>query len=292
MSSAVLRASVHGDEAALKKVWAEAFHDSVEFLDLFFEKYYRDGMSTLMECDGAPVSCIFTLSGTEYVEPGKEPLPCPYVYSLGTLEEYRGHGYGARVIQESVRRAFDEDNANWVTLLPAEPSLYVWYSHILGSKTAFWANEAILYADELPKINDNSTAYKVDAASYGRLRELLLKNKPHVHYSNDLLNWQEQSCRFFSGGMYLINLEGQVGCAVVETQEGLTDIKELLLPDGDIEVAAALLLKNHPSERVRLRTPLFWQKNCIGEKREYVVAISKNEGEMPSTDAWWGLVFD
>ena len=292
MNEAILRPSRPGDEAALKKVWAESFHDSMEFLDLFFRKHYRPGMSTLMECDGEPVSCIFTLSGTEYVEPGKEPLPCPYVYSLGTLEAYRGRGYGARVIQESVRRGFDEERAQWVALLPAEPSLYVWYSHILGSRTAFWTTEASLYADELPRVLPGHIAYKTDAASYGRLRELLLDKKPHVRYSRELLDWQEQSCRFFGGGMYLLNLDGQVGCAVVEAQDGFTDIKELLLPEGDIEAAAALIMSVYPAERLRLRTPVFWKKPGIGEDREYVVAIPKNEGEMPSPEAWWGLVFD
>lgn len=289
MAESFLRPSRPGDEGALKEIWKLSFHDDDSFLDPFFRDFYTDGMATLMECDGRPVSSIFTLWGAQLLFPGNEPLESPYVYSLGTLPEYRGRGYGALVIQESCRRAYD-DGGDFVCFLPASGSLYLWYGEILGTQTCCWVRRRTFASNEL---NGGGTLEKLSAESYNGLRERLLDGTPHARFNSVLMSWQEHLCNSFGGGLYAVRAGGSLGCACAEYDKGELVIKELLLPGGDPAAAVGAIAQAHPAGAYHLRTPAFWHDDGMGEASDFAVVVCPPGRGFPFTEnAYWGFAYD
>ncbi len=291
MNTPLLRPSKPEDDAGLRYVWKLSFHDEDSFLDLFWSALYTPGAATVMECGGEIASAIFTLTGTEYLSPDGSRLNCPYVYSLCTLPEYRGRGFGAQVIAESVRRA-REELQGLVCFQPASDSLRQWYASFLGTYDAFFAREASFSASELPDASYGQV-HQTDAASYGRLRETLLAGRPHTAFSENLLGWQKTCCTLSGGGLCLLDLRGNVGAAIVERDSGALSIKELLLPQGDFFAALALLARTWDAGALSVRSPLFWGGEERGTVRPMTLATPWPGREIAfAPDAWWGPVYD
>jgi GNAT superfamily N-acetyltransferase len=259
---------------------------------MFFRDFYIQGMATVVEFDSFPVSSVYTLEGARVSFPGEPELNCAYVYSLGTLPEYRNRGYGAKVVRECARRAFST-GSDFVCVLPASDSLYRWYEDTLRPHACFRIREHRFRLRELPAGPPLVQAEVIDSAEYGILREKLLASRPHVHFGNKLLMWQEAICKYFGGGLYRLRHEGVEGCATVVPEGDSLTICELLLPLGSVLQAAAALSSLHPAGSFIVRSPVFWGTDQGGNIREHVVAVSSPGRQLPvSKDAYWGLAFD
>ncbi|MGI5935449.1 MAG: GNAT family N-acetyltransferase [Oscillospiraceae bacterium] len=292
MSAPYLRPSRPSDEDALKRIWKLSFSDEDSFINMFFQDFYAPGMATLMECDSQPVSCIFTFKGARVSFPGEPEMNCAYVYSLGTLPEYRGRGFGAMVIQESARRAFSE-GSDAACFLPASIGLYRWYEKILGTRTRFWIRERRISRRELPEAPPPVHVEAVGASEYGALREKLLSGRPHARFDDKLLRFQEAICNYYGGGLYRLKYGGFEGCAAAIAEGDSLTICELLLPDGPLLQAVSALSELHPAEDFIVRSPAFWGEDQGGNIREHVVVVSPPGRQFPvRNDAYWGPAFD
>lgn len=282
-----LRPSRKGDEPHLKNIWKLSFHDDDSLIDGFFDSLYQPGMATLMVADGEPVSAIYTLSGTKVLLPGTEALDCPYVYSLGTLPNYRGKGYGAMVIAESARLAYLE-GYDFVCFQPASESLYRWYHSILATEAYFAIREKRLTGP----FSSRGELSQVSAARYNELREEYLLGHCHASFPTALIKWQEFLSISFSGGLYEFNALWGRGCAAAEkTAAGELVIKEMLINSDDVDLAASLLAGSLGAESCIVQTPSFIGN---GELKRTVVIIPTPDGRpLPQNDGmYWGLLFD
>lgn len=287
-----LRPSRPGDEDALIRIWKLSFGDEDSFINMFFRDFYAPGMATVMECDDQPVSCVFTLKGVQVSLPGMPELDCAYVYSMGTLPEYRDMGFGARVVQECARRAFS-DGCDFVCVLPASGSLYRWYEKTLGTRTRFWIRELKIARRELPEAPPSIRAEAVDPCQYGVLREKLLFGMPHARFDGRLLRFQEAICKYYGGGLYRLKCGDAEGCAAAVAGGNALNICELLLPDVPMLQAVSALAALHPADSFIVRSPAFWGGDQGGTIREHVAVVSPPGRPFPLIkDAYWGLAFD
>lgn len=288
MELSAARPSKKGDEAALKEIWKVSFGDDDGFIDLFMQAVYEPGIASVAERCGQVVSAIYLLWGTELIMPDGSALPAPYCYTLGTLREHRGYGLGAAVSEHIMQGAMEK--APMVTLVPAQESLYGWYSATFGLEPVSMAREGFLSGDELPQM-PVGRVHRVDAASYCRLRELVLSGRCHIRFSEKLLEWYNRYISVSGGALCLIDLDGNVGCAACEVNDGELFVKELLLAQGDESQALSLLANEFSITCVRFRAPVFFCGG--GSERNFAVARISPKLELPEPrNIWWGLAFD
>lgn len=284
-----VRLSTAGDEAALREIWKVAFGDNDDFIDRFMSEVYEYGMASVAERDGEVVSAIYLFRDTELIMPDGKAIPAPYCYTLGTLREHRGHGLGAAVSEHIMQKAMR--GAPMVALVPAESSLYDWYAETFGLYPMSEARKINRLSSELPPVPEDSRVHRVDDGSYGRLRELLLKGHCHVKFSPKLLKWYNNYIRADGGGLYLIDLAGDVGCAACEPRNGSLQVKELLLPNGDPLAALSLLAEEMRCDSVTALSPVFFPGE--GKIRDFAVARARDSIALPEKSSiWWGLAFD
>lgn len=289
MEISAARPSRPGDESALKEIWKVAFGDDDEFIDRFMAEVYTPGTASVAEMDGNVVSAIYLLTGTAMVMPDGKAVPAPYCYTLGTLREYRGHGLGASVSEHIMRAAMK--SAPMVALVPAETSLYSWYAETFALYPVSELREASFSVSDLAERPEKTRVHRVDHESYGRLRELMLGGKCHVRFSPMLLSWYDHYIRASGGGLYLLDIDGNAGCAACEVGDGHLSVKELLFPRGNFRGALSALAGELKCSSLTVRTPVFFPGE--GQTRDCAVARFAEGFSLPEkSSVWWGLAFD
>ncbi|MBE6701641.1 MAG: GNAT family N-acetyltransferase [Ruminococcaceae bacterium] len=119
----------HGSKKSLplmKALWKDTFHDSDEFIETFFEKFYRP-RKTLLLFDGKElVSMLFYMDvGMKYF---RRRIKCAYLYGVATRLDERRRGHFSRLhgklIEELTDRKYDA-----VLVLPASENLFGFYKN-------------------------------------------------------------------------------------------------------------------------------------------------------------------
>ncbi len=289
MDVSAVRPSRPGDEPALKGIWKAAFGDDDEFIDRFMAEVYTPGNASVAEMDEKVVSAIYLLTGTAMVMPDGKAFHAPYCYTLGTLPEYRGHGLGASVSEHIMRSAMS--SAPMVALVPAEPSLYGWYADTFALYPISELREASFVVSELAERPEKARVHRVDNKSYVRLRELMLGGKCHIRFSSLLIGWYDHYIRAAGGGLYLLDIDGNAGCAACEIEDGHLSVKELLFPRGNFRNALSALAGEFKCSTMTVRSPVFFPSE--GQTRDCAVARLAAGFSLPEkSSVWWGLAFD
>ncbi len=110
---------------SLKKLWSTVFGDSDEYISLILDKGYKPPEVFGEIVDGEVVSALYLL-GCNIKSDGKI-YRGRYLYAAATLPEYRKAGMMSRLINEA-ERYIEENNIDFIALVPAEDSLYGYYS--------------------------------------------------------------------------------------------------------------------------------------------------------------------
>ena len=118
-------------EAAVA-LWNEAFGDSEEYIRFFHANHDRCTCLTLCESDELQ-SALYLIDGELCGEKGY------YLFAAATFKKYRGKGSMAHLLKEAERFAV-QNGKSFIALVPAEPSLFGYYSRF-GYKTAFYAEK-------------------------------------------------------------------------------------------------------------------------------------------------------
>ena len=91
---------------------------------------------------------------------------------------------------------------------------------------------------------------------YGRVREELLKDIPHIAYPEDALAYQAGCCALGDGGLFVGETESGPVCLCAERADGeLVIVKELLGPAGMGRTVFPDLPRIAPARRWEIRGP-------------------------------------
>ena len=101
----------------IRKMWLDCFHDSPEFMDLYFSEKYKNENTLLYEEDEKPVASLQLLP-YQFSFYGKE-VSSAYISGACTLPEYRKRGYMGRLLNEAFRLMHSR-NIPISILIPAE----------------------------------------------------------------------------------------------------------------------------------------------------------------------------
>lgn len=122
-----IRYPCNSDIPGLRKLWQQAFGDTDEYLDLFFNIAFAPERS-LCALDGDTVAAAMYWLEGECL--GKR---IAYLYAVATDPAYRGRGL-CRALTEQAHRILQDRGYAGAVLVPAEPGLFEMYGK-MGYKT-------------------------------------------------------------------------------------------------------------------------------------------------------------
>lgn len=292
----------HNEEIpALELIWSAAF--GREELACFFSCYYDPFMTIVATNDSVPVSAGYLLPVGNLICDGTR-VPCAMIYAVSTLPGFRGCGYGASVTRELIKTSQDS-NFPAVALCPSEDSLFEYYSARTGLRDCFYINERRI--SHVPADDSGAELLPVTVDEYRWLRSDLLKDVPHIEPDMRVLTYQGMLCRIFSGGLYRIDMDTGVSCAVIERQsDDVVWVKELLAPPERETDALPVITAAFPAREYFVRTPVR-PSRITGEVRQTPGSTVRRFGMLsmpsasdslfpvpaaPSSLPWFGFAFD
>lgn len=240
-----------------KELWKAAFHDEDPYIDLYYDHCHRPEQVLVLEADGE-IRTMVVAFPLQLCLPDGTSVPSAYLYAFATDPRDRGKGYGRRVYAYAEER-FSSNGAAGTTTVPAEPSLFRYFSSI-GYRKCFSHRKAEYSRKVLPPIPADGQLRPVEAAHYNALRNELLKGTFYAAYSDGLIAHQKAISRLARADIYALELGGVSGLAAAEYFDGDSVlIKELLFPGKRLAEAVSLVAGQLPAYRYFVRTPAFWE---------------------------------
>ena len=232
-----VRPSVPEDVPAQRALWKLAFGDSDAYLDNFYDHYYRPERVVVLEEEGA-VRSMTAWFDTAFAVPGRGEYRAAYLYAVATHPDCRGRGLAGELLA-GADGYFRSLNIPAVTTVPAESSLHNFFG-ANGFRECFTCSQAAPGTEE--RLIRPFALEPVDPERYGRLREALLRDTPHIAYPMDALRYQAGCCRLSGGGLYLAETAQGVALLCAEGMEdGRMLVKELVAcPEARKQVLACL----------------------------------------------------
>ncbi len=232
---AVIRKAEIKDIPSLKKIWVTIFGDGGDFLSIFFDELFPAATTFVAVDDDKIIGSAYVLEISS-LKNGAEQLPCPYIYAVGVLPEFRGSGIGKQLVLAS--RDYCNEKYGISCLVPADKALHSYYTENAGYISAFELSE---YDIELEG-TINADISQISAADYGELREKLLSDIPHLCFDEHGTRFLESLCELFGGELYLLKFNNEFAVASCEDCENGLYIKELLCSDDKHRAFASALL--------------------------------------------------
>lgn len=184
ISSDVIFADKDRNREEIHKIWETCFGDEAELVDFYLDKRMTEDNMLLICQDGHAVSMASFLDIN--IRDGEEWKPAKYVYSVATLQEYRGRGYAGKILKKA------EEIFNMpLVLVPAEKELVGYYRKV--GFTEAYPSERLLEKQDVPELfAAELNCYSVEditAAEYQKIREQKLMR-------DGFIAWDEAAIRF------------------------------------------------------------------------------------------------
>lgn len=222
-----MRPSVESDVPRQRELWTLAFGDGGDYVDNFYHNYYRPERVVVLEEDGV-VQSMTAWFDTDLVMPDGERWKAGYLYAVATHPGARGKGLAGALLKYADGYLKEEHRCRAVTTVPAQPSLHNFFG-ANGFRECFAHDQWVLRPEGLPSPAPGFALEAVGAGEYGRLREELLADLPHIAYPLDALEYQAGCCRISGGGLYRADTGAGTALLCAEGMEnGQLMLKELL----------------------------------------------------------------
>lgn len=247
-----IRVSVPEDIPAQRELWALCFGDDGAYVDNFYRTYYRPQRMLVLE-DGGKVRAMTAWFDTQFVLPGRGSVRAAYLYAVGTHPQCRGRGLAGELLAWADGH-FRELGVEAVTTVPAQPSLHQFFA-ANGFGECFRLFEGQLSPSELPAAGA-PLLRPASPAEYGRVRESLLTDLPHIAYPEQALEYQAGCCALGTGGLFVGDTpEGSVCLCAEEAGNGVVILKELLGSPAACRLSLPDLPRVAPAQHWLVRVP-------------------------------------
>lgn len=120
------------------RLWRESFADSKEYVQMYFDRVYRDDEAlTLTDAAGQTVSSL--LLQRYRMKFQHSILPVSYIAGAATARKQRGKGYMTQLMHTALLESASRGDM-MCTLIPARSALYFYYARF-GFSTLFYTKE-------------------------------------------------------------------------------------------------------------------------------------------------------
>lgn len=254
----------------IKKLWIESFDDSREYVDMYFDRVYRDADVVATMVSGHPVSSML-LQRYAMSFHGQE-MGVSYVAGASTKRQMRGNGLMTELMGKALVESRNRGDM-LCALIPANDSLYSYYSR-LGFATVFFVDPQRYTSLHTFSPSENAPAFHIVDDIFDERVWLAfdgLQRKHHgmvLHTHRDFLNILDD-LRMDSGRFVaMADAGGTVvsmawGVADNTVADGVVTVKELLGVDEECRRAALRGLRTHFPDR-----PFKVLANAHGEGRK------------------------
>lgn len=283
-----------GDQPELISLWKRVFGDPEQYIRSFQRYFGNPGDAVLLEEKGRIVSAIYVIPLDGVWLPDGQKHAISLTYALATAPEYRGKGYGKKVMNTAIWRGFT-DKVEYSALWPAEDSLFPHYTETSAYVDAFAVREVVV-----PKPESSVNPDRIRSAQPGeydafRNRFLMECSSFFLSLGEKVIAFQKEVCHMIGGGCFLLGEKDPWGCAVCEREsESSVAVKELLCAENKTEEALSLIASVLPAEEYTVRTPDFLGKSLGGTVRRsgQMQCRNGNTDFLKNGPGYYGLAFD
>lgn len=216
----------------IKNMWGEAFKLDSRWLDMYFDRVYRDNdLLTLTAGDDDDVIASSLLLQRYVLYFHSVPLPMAYIAGANTRREYRARGYMKELVKLALEMAYDRGDA-LVSLIPANKRLFFYYDK-LGFSTVFYIDEQRYTSIHRFDYGESYTAIDpVNSHEVYAAFDRMMKERDNVvlHTYDD-----------FQAIMEDVHLDGGQTIALRNNNNGALEVIALVAPDDDRLIVKEIL---------------------------------------------------
>ena len=175
---------------SMRELWQEAFGDSNEALDSFFETAYSPDRCRVVTCGKNLLSALYIF---DCQCDGKK---LAYIYAVATRKSARGQGIGGELVRDTHKYLVEKGYCGAI-LVPSEPSLFGFYEK-LG-----YIRCTDICEFEAKAANEISDVRPVSKTEYAKLRKQFLP--PHsVIQENENIDFLATYASFYKGEDFVL----------------------------------------------------------------------------------------
>lgn len=244
-----VRCSKPTDIPALYALWQEAFGDTTETIDLFFDTCFQPENTLVAEMDGKPVAVLYLLENVLQTENGC--FSAAYIYAAATAKQYRQRGLMSALLQYAHHTA-EEHEWDFLYLVPADENLFRYYGS-RGFQTAFYKQKHQLSRSVLQALAAENADVLPDTPEIRfSVRASALQAVPHIVWQMPVLDFSKRlEYAFDVQSVFCEN-----GFAVWEQEQDFAEVTEFCCADGSFPKTARLLLNASDAADFVLYTPV------------------------------------
>lgn len=284
----MIRFASNNDINGIIDLWHESFGDSAAEIKFFLDNKFNPKNTLVFEENKKIASMLFLLDGEMCIN--NRNHAAYYLYAACTSHEYRGRGLMGELLKFAEKTAF-ERNVHFICLMPAEDSLFNYYSRF-GYLPVFSRKLLSIKRDDLTDKPESSYS---DSSFYSLkdLRDTSFKGIDRFVWCDSSISFAFNHTKMY-GGHILINDKGY---ALYSLNGDETTVKEFAFPQSEIASFAAFLFNKHDIEKITFVLPSRYEAhfgNTETQKSGMLLPVNAKANELIKNvkNAYLGLTLD
>ncbi|NLC32110.1 MAG: GNAT family N-acetyltransferase [Clostridiales bacterium] len=248
----MIRFSRKEDETQIKRLWIQAFGDSPQATDFYFDNRYEEE-NLLIDTEDGQLRGMLSMLPIQLLM-GGQSYNARYFFAIATDAANKRQGISSRLIQ-SAKTLTKQQGGIAAVLVPANADLFHFYGK-RGFETAFYYDLLKAQAKGLPSCPADTQFIPADAASMLRLRDKSqADSRLYVRWDEKALRFIIKASRAWESPLLFFGSGGGEGYAYCEWDEDTLMVKELVLQGIEVTTALAILHSRLQAKHYVLRLP-------------------------------------
>jgi predicted acetyltransferase len=246
----------------LQDMWQSVFHDSKQYVDLYFKYIYTDENTLIDEEDGTLAAMLYMVPYDIRLQ--RQKYKAMYLYALATHADYRKQGRMEQLINQAVQIA-KERGVDYIFLVPASDALFNYYRKfefkVPMTRTDFtlsFSGGNIHSVPKKPLILNPATTDEIGRAyalsDYHRMDGILPTNQQNEMFLKDL---ELQEC-----DAWIFQNDNAHGYALTGLEADMLVIYETDVSAGSLISLCSELRKHYEFARLKICQPFNIDKLC------------------------------
>lgn len=282
----MIRPARSQDVPQLKTLWMEAFEDSPQATDYYFEhRFLPQGM--LVEEQAGTIRGMLSMLPMELVLAGRS-WPARYLFAIATGRAHRGQGISSRLIEQALAQSQAAGDAA-AMLVPAGEELFRFYGK-RGFTSRFFIRRWTVQAQELPPCPADARLEALTAEDMLRLRDNAFGGHGlFARWGEDALAYIVGAAHAFGGVLFRLRAGAADGYAFGEWDGTTLMVKELAVTGMTPDTALAILHTRAQAARYTVRLK---DAGDTGERLPFGMWVPFDDSLPREGDAWLSLAKD